>query len=278
MPNESASAERVRRDGESVLARRSTNASPRVLLAVVALLAVALAGCATAAGAESDVAVGEPVATQAGSTTTSTEPQSTDGADQPASSDSDAGEATEPQNVPPAPADEPPDTTAAPEIADDDVYPTRVLIRSIGVDADVIDLGLNPDGTLEVPKDFAQTGWYTGRSVPGNVGPSVVVGHVDSFTGPAVFYELEDLKEGDLIEIFRSDGRVAAFRVTRSELIDKDEFPTEDVYGSTDDPTLRLITCGGGFDRSARSYLGNLIVYAEHAGTFEPDPSELPSG
>jgi sortase (surface protein transpeptidase) len=152
------------------------------------------------------------------------------------------------------------------------VYPIRVRIPEIGVDADVIDLGLNRDGSLEVPKDFAQTGWYTGRSVPGNVGPSVVVGHVDSKKGPAVFYRLRDLEAGDTIEIHRSDGMVALFRVTEADLVSKDEFPTDQVYGSTAVPTLRLITCGGSFDRSAGSYRGNLIVFAEHLGTHESTP------
>ena len=152
----------------------------------------------------------------------------------------------------------------------EDVFPVRVLIPEIGVDADIIDLGLNEDGTLEVPKDFEKTGWYTGRSVPGDVGPGVVVGHIDSTTGPAVFYRLRDLEVGHTIEIHRSDGMIALFRVSGTELVLKDEFPTEQVYGSTVEPTLRLITCGGSFDRSVGSYKGNLIVYAEHIGNSQP--------
>jgi hypothetical protein len=152
----------------------------------------------------------------------------------------------------------------------EDAYPVRVLIPEIGVEAEIIDLGLNEDGTLEVPKDSEQTGWYTGRSVPGDVGPSVVVGHIDSTTGPAVFYRLQDLEVGHTIEIQRSDGVTAMFRVSRTELVLKDEFPTEQVYGSTAEPTLRLITCGGSFDRSVLSYRGNLIVYAEHIRNITP--------
>ena len=155
--------------------------------------------------------------------------------------------------------------------------PVRVRIPEIGVDADVIDLGLRDDGTLEVPSNFAEAGWYTGRSVSGEPGPSVVVGHVDSRSGPAVFYHLEDLKEGHTIEIHRSDGAVAFFKVTSSVLVDKDEFPTEQVYGSTEEPTLRLITCGGGFNPSVSSYEGNLIVFAEHLGNSHPDPESQPS-
>lgn len=146
------------------------------------------------------------------------------------------------------------------------IAPQRVRIPRIGVDAAVIDLGINPDGSLEVPSDFGLTGWFTGRAVPGEVGPSIVVGHVDSRSGPAVFYRLRDLDVGDLVQIERSDGLDAWFRVSEVVLVEKDEFPTEAVYGATDESALRLITCGGSFDSDERSYLGNLIVYAEHLG------------
>jgi len=153
--------------------------------------------------------------------------------------------------------------------------PTKVRIASIGVDATIIDLGLNPDRTLEVPEDIRLTGWWTGRSVPGEDGPSIVVGHIDSAAqGAGVFFRLRELDVGDVIHVERSDGSIAEFRVTETELVLKDEFPTEKVYGSTDGSQLRLITCGGSFDRSAGSYLGNLIVYAEHVGTTESVPSE----
>jgi LPXTG-site transpeptidase (sortase) family protein len=156
--------------------------------------------------------------------------------------------------------------------------PTKVRIASIGVDATIIDLGLNPDRTLEVPEDIRLTGWWTGRSVPGEDGPSIVVGHIDSAAqGAGVFFRLRELDVGDVIHVERSDGSIAEFRVTETELVLKDEFPTEKVYGSTEGSQLRLITCGGSFDRSAGSYLGNLIVYAEHVGTTESVLSE-PSG
>jgi LPXTG-site transpeptidase (sortase) family protein len=150
--------------------------------------------------------------------------------------------------------------------AAEDAYPVRIRIPAIAVDAAVVDLGLNQDGTLEVPTDFDVTGWYTGRSVPGDIGPSVVVGHVDSHTGPAVFIELNRLEVGDLVQIDRSDGLVAWFQIRELTQVDKDEFPTQQVYGDTAEPTLRLITCGGNFDRSARSYRDNLIAFADHIG------------
>ena len=151
--------------------------------------------------------------------------------------------------------------------------PERVHIASIGVDATIIDLGLNPDRTLEVPEDIRLTGWWTGRSVPGEDGPSIVVGHVDSAAqGPGVFWRLRELDIGDMIHVERSDGSISEFRVIETELVLKDEFPTEKVYGSTEGSQLRLITCGGSFDQSARSYRGNVIVYAEHVGTTQSPP------
>ena len=151
-----------------------------------------------------------------------------------------------------------------------EVAPTRVRIPSIEVDSSLVDLGLNPDRTVEVPQDFAVAGWYTGRPVPGETGPGVIIGHVDSARdGPAVFFRLRQLEAGDVVTVERSDGSVAEFRVTHTELVDKDEFPTERVYGSTEAPTLRLITCGGEFDRNVRSYEGNVIVYAEYVGTTD---------
>ena len=146
--------------------------------------------------------------------------------------------------------------------------PIRVRIPDIDVDADVIDLGLNPDRTLEVPEDFDQTGWYTGRSIPGEPGPSVIAGHVDSTTGPAVFFRLHELDEGDLVLIDRTDDVTALYRVSSAVDTEKTSFPTEQVYDLTVEPTLRLITCGGSFDRSAGSYEGNLIVFADFLGTY----------
>ena len=171
------------------------------------------------------------------------------------------------------PTEEPAEAAPMPvpvPVANVNVVPTRVRIASIGVDASMVDLHKKADNTLEVPQDIRVTGWYTGRSVPGEPGPSVVVGHVDSAAqGAGVFYRLRELEVGDLVTIERSDGSIAEFRVTDSELVLKDEFPTEKVYGSVEGSKLRLITCGGAFDGSVRSYVGNVIVYAEHVGTTE---------
>jgi hypothetical protein len=140
--------------------------------------------------------------------------------------------------------------------------PVRIEIPSIGVRAPIIRLGLNPDRSLEVPTDFGDTGWWSGGSRPGETGPAVIVGHVDSRSGPAVFSRLGELRRGDEVVVVRRDGSRARFTVLGSERYPKDEFPTARVYGRTDGPTLRLITCGGAFDSSTGHYVDNTIVYA----------------
>jgi sortase (surface protein transpeptidase) len=116
-------------------------------------------------------------------------------------------------------------------------------------------------GVLKSPVDYARPGWYAGGIAPGEVGPAVIAGHVDSARGPAVFYRLRDLKPGDVVEVARGDQWVK-FRVVASERHPKDQFPTDRVYRPTPVPELRLITCGGTFDRNRRSYEDNIVVYA----------------
>ena len=142
------------------------------------------------------------------------------------------------------------------------IDPERIIISAIGVDAKVIDLGLNPDGTLEVPTNYAEAGWWTGGSQPGETGSAVIVGHVDSKTDPAVFYDLQLLSSGDLIQVADRNGRVVNFKVERLKQVPKDNFPTKEVYDMTSSPTLRLVTCGGKFNRSSGHYLDNVIVFA----------------
>ncbi|MTV26741.1 class F sortase [Nitriliruptoraceae bacterium ZYF776] len=139
--------------------------------------------------------------------------------------------------------------------------PTGVRIPAIGVDARSIELGLRDDGRLQVPADAAVTGWWTGGARPGEAGPAVVVGHVDSRRGRGVFADLRRLAVGDRVLIDRADGTTAHFAVQLLERHRKDAFPTSRVYGPTRSPTLRLITCGGAFDRRAGSYEDNLVVY-----------------
>jgi hypothetical protein len=140
--------------------------------------------------------------------------------------------------------------------------PVALEIPAIDVRARVIKLGLNRDRTLEVPTNVAETGWWTGGARPGERGPAIIAGHVDGNTGPAVFYNLPDLRRGNVIIVVRRDGSRARFTVQRSERYSKSRFPTARVYGMTRRPTLRLITCSGDFDRSTGHYLDNTVVYA----------------
>ncbi|MGW0733626.1 class F sortase [Streptomyces sp. NPDC002851] len=142
--------------------------------------------------------------------------------------------------------------------------PLRMRIPSIGVDTDVIGLGLLPDGTLDVPPE-GQTqlaGWYEGGTAPGAVGTAITAGHLDSATGPAIFYRLGAVQPGDTVEVDREDGRTAVFTVDTVELVPGDAFPDTKVYGQSDRPELRVITCGGVFRGAGFGYQGNTVVYA----------------
>ncbi len=141
----------------------------------------------------------------------------------------------------------------------------RIEIPSIRVIADVVDLGLNRDRTLQVPANSGQVGLWTGGAVPGRPGAAIMVGHVDSRTGPAVFFGLRRLREGDRV-IVRLPGRPPArYVVQRREQVSKDHFPTRRVYSRTRGATLRLITCTGSFDSASGHYRDNLVVYARAA-------------
>jgi sortase (surface protein transpeptidase) len=139
--------------------------------------------------------------------------------------------------------------------------PTRLLIPAVGVDAPVIPLGRNPDGTAQVPSSVWYTGWYDLGPRPGQLGPAVILGHVDSYTSPGVFYRLRSLLPGDLITVI-SGTQSVRFEVTGLASYEKDEFPTAAVFGPTPDAELRLITCSGQFDTATGHYLDNLVVYA----------------
>lgn len=122
-------------------------------------------------------------------------------------------------------------------------------------------LGLKEDRTIEVPDSYTQVGWYENGPTPGEIGPAVILGHVDSYEGPAVFWPLGKLEAGDEVEIDREDGTTAVFVITHSERFDQDEFPTQLVYGPTPDAQLRLITCTGTFNKGAQRYSHNLVVF-----------------
>jgi LPXTG-site transpeptidase (sortase) family protein len=178
----------------------------------------------------------------------------------PAPESSTPGALPAPSSPPPSPS---PSATAEPEPA---ALPVSLNIPGIDVQSELITVGLNPDGTLEVPQpgpDYDKAAWFDGSPRPGDIGPAVIEGHVDSAAnGPSVFYELGALVAGDEVEVTREDGSVATFVVDDVRVVPKDDFPTLEVYGNTEDPELRLITCGGPFDSTAGSYVDNTVVFA----------------
>ncbi|PXY29289.1 class F sortase [Prauserella sp. PE36] len=163
------------------------------------------------------------------------------------------GEVTTAESAPSA-ASAQPDVQAA--------APVRLRIPDIGVDAPVAPLDVGEDNVLPAPDTNEGTGWWRGGPEPGERGPAVIAGHVDSYQGPAVFFRIAELEPGQRIHVDRSDGTTAVFVTTRLERHAKDAFPTEVVYGDTPGAELRLITCGGEFDTADRRYLDNIIVYA----------------
>jgi sortase (surface protein transpeptidase) len=142
-------------------------------------------------------------------------------------------------------------------------------LPAIGVHTALMPLGLNPDGTVEVPplgRD-APAGWYRYLATPGEPGPAVLLGHVDSAReGPAVFFRLGALRPGDPVSVRRVDGSTAVFTVDRVAAYPKSDFPSRAVYGAVDHPALRLVTCGGTFDRARGSYRGSVVVFATLTG------------
>jgi hypothetical protein len=149
-------------------------------------------------------------------------------------------------------------TEGAAEVAE----PVSLVIPSIGVTTSLVHLGLTSSGALQVPPTTSVAGWYAGSPRPGSIGSAVIAGHIDSVTGPGVFFRLSQLQRGARVYVRRADGTLAVFEVTEVQTYAKDAFPTTAVYGAVPDPELRLITCGGTFDYSTRSYLSNTVVFA----------------
>jgi sortase (surface protein transpeptidase) len=143
--------------------------------------------------------------------------------------------------------------------------PVSVDIPKIGAHSSLIALGLNADNTVQVPlvTQPMQAGWYSYGPVPGDPGPAVVLGHVDGNKQKGIFYRLTELARGDDVSVARKDGSTWRFVVTKVDLVPKETFPTDAVYGDTPGPELRLITCGGVFDHAAHDYRDNVIVYAK---------------
>ena len=142
--------------------------------------------------------------------------------------------------------------------------PVALDTPSIGVRSSLLSLGLNADGTVQVPSgtSYDEAGWYRFSPTPGSLGPAVILGHVSGAGHASVFFRLGDLRPGNRVRVTRRDGSIAAFEVTGVRRYPKDHFPTQLVYGNTNHAALRLITCGGSFDFSTGHYLDNVVVFA----------------
>lgn len=163
------------------------------------------------------------------------------------------------------PSSLPPSTAPTPAVP-----PISIAIPAIGVQSDIIDVGLNPDRTLEVPApgpDYDKAAWYRYSPTPGQTGPSIIEGHIDSAAnGPSVFFRLGALHPGDQVAITLADHTVVTYRIDGVREYPKNQFPTDAVYGNTDAPALRLITCGGSFDSQTQHYRDNIVVFASFVG------------
>ena len=149
---------------------------------------------------------------------------------------------------------------------EDESFPVAVRIGQIGLEAPVISVGVDDQNDFDVPA--ADTvGWYKFSSTPGSTGSTVLAAHVDYAGREGAFFNLEDVSPGDTLEVEMADGTVMAYEVTGSVLYDKEALPAEDLFRKDGAPTLQLITCGGAFDSTERSYLGNLVVTAEPIAT-----------
>ncbi|WP_228923551.1 class F sortase [Streptomyces sp. DH7] len=209
---------------------------------------VALAGCSSAEpSASSSAASGAPSASASSSAPGETDSGSSESSRSSGSSASTGSTGS----TGPSSTDEP-----------DRPAPSHVSIPSIGVRSALMELGLNADGTVEVPpaEKGMTAGWYTGGSAPGAPGPAVLIGHNDTRYGRAVFHDLKEIDKGAEVLVRDAAGKTLRFTVTGKETVDKKAFPTEKVYGPTKDSTLRLITCDGEFDAEGHP-VDNLIVY-----------------
>ena len=170
----------------------------------------------------------------------------------------------------PSASDTSPTSSAAPPMVLSRSNPVTIDIPAIGVHSSLVYLGLNADRTVQVPSgtSYNEAGWYKYSPTPGSLGPAVILGHVDSGAlGPSVFFKLGDLRPGNRVMVTRRDASVAVFEITGVRHYPKAHFPTQLVYGNTDNAALRLITCGGAFNFSTGHYVDNIIVFASLVGS-----------
>jgi hypothetical protein len=140
--------------------------------------------------------------------------------------------------------------------------PISLQIPSISLSVRLSTLGLNVDGSVQVPTDVAEPGWFRLGPSPGQIGSAVILGHVDSSQGPGVFFQLRTLLPGEQVQVSLADGAVATFAVTAVEQYSKAQFPSRLVYASQGTSELQLVTCGGTFDPQTGHYLSNVVVFS----------------
>jgi hypothetical protein len=145
-------------------------------------------------------------------------------------------------------------------------HPVAISIPAIGVTSSLVGLGLNRDGTVEVPTDPGVAGWYRLGTRPGALGSAVILGHVDSVEGPAVFYLLRTLGQGDLVDVGTADGSSERFRVQSVRVYPNEQFPAQRVYADHGTRVLNLVTCGGEYDAARGGYQANIVVQARWVG------------
>lgn len=226
--------------------REHTRGSLARIALLLAVMTLPLTACA--AGSDAGVSVSPPAVAPTPSVTPTLAPPA------------DAGAGS--QN-PSAPASAVPDPSRA--FPAEGIVPASLDIPSINLTDDLISLGIQADGSMQVPEDWQQTGWFTGGGRPGGRGPTVLAGHVDSPTGPAAFARLHELAPGDEVRVTDVTGTVHIYVVSEVSSHAKADFPTADVFGVIPRDELRLITCGGIFDQASGHYEDNLVVHAVRA-------------
>ncbi len=165
-------------------------------------------------------------------------------------------------NVPPVPQA----LSTAPSL------PLRLRIPALGMSVSLLSLGLNADGTVQVPTVTTQPGWFRLGATPGEIGSAVILGHVDSYRGVGIFFDLRTLASGDQVDVDLTDGFTAQFTVDSVAMYSKSSFPAQRVYGSHGSSALQLVTCGGVFDHQTGSYLSNIVVYTSLSAVIPPVP------
>lgn len=174
------------------------------------------------------------------------------------------GQGGSPSTAPTPPPAATPSPTATPAPAAAATPPVRIEIPSIDIDESLIDLGIAANGELETPEDASRVGWYAGGGKPGELYPTVIAGHKDSREGPAIFANLRSVKVGETITVESADGRTFSYLVYEVRDVPQDDrFPTQQVYGPTLAPEIRVITCTGPYDRSIGRYTENRLVFGK---------------